>query len=195
MESYNFSKFQPEQFNQFADFLLNRCDLVLLGKTVQLGEIEFYYHSEDHPDRYTHMNPMQLENGRFYLHKFGNGSLKNGTFKGLDICFGDKDRRVYFGVLIRSLNCVSGPCKTVDYIIDNLDCESVHELDKNISGIGIWDSSALIHLKLREDRKDKIYTGPRVGLSDKYPDYRDRKYRYVSESSYKIVKKDKRTLG
>lgn len=61
---------------------------------------------------------IQTKHSTFYFHKFANGSIKNGTFKGLDIVLGHDN--IYFGILIRSIYEIStnkfieGPCNCVN---------------------------------------------------------------------------------
>ena len=56
-------------------------------RSVDLCEIEFYLHGDDHPDPFVHRDPMQRSFGRWYFHRVGE-NYRGGTFKGLDITFG-----------------------------------------------------------------------------------------------------------
>ena len=46
-------------FNKIADSLLNKYKLILKnGKEYRICEIEFYLKSKEHPDTFTHCNPV-----------------------------------------------------------------------------------------------------------------------------------------
>ena len=78
-------------------------------------EIEIYYYSKGHPDIFTHSDEIQLKRGCWYFHK------KEGSFKGLDITFGDGAS--YGGILLRAIESldnsvyIEGPSKLVDEIL------------------------------------------------------------------------------
>ncbi|HAX77412.1 MAG TPA: hypothetical protein DCY88_16650 [Cyanobacteria bacterium UBA11372] len=106
-------------FNRIASQLLFGCYLVVGNQPHRLVEIEFYYFSETHPDPFTHRAPLQLECGRWYFHRT-RGSYRSGSFKGLDLTFGDG--QAFGGILIRSLvtpdgKLIDGPSLCVDYLL------------------------------------------------------------------------------
>jgi hypothetical protein len=192
--------FTHNQFNDIADILLNKSQLVVKDKRFRLCEIEFYYKGKDHEDTYTHCSDDQLEFGRFYFHKFKNGSYKSGTYKGMDLTFGDKKNNLYCGILIRSMmdidtnDFIEGPCKCVNKILEIFgfddvagfmaegDDRKVIDIYKKKYQLYIQDTATL--------NKEDIYVGPRVGLSDKYPDYKLKDYRYAT--MIKLIKKQKK---
>lgn len=49
-----------------------------------------------------------------------------------------------------------------------------------------WDQKAIMHLGElpKSAKKFTLYKRPRVGLSDKWPDFRDRPYRYCVSSTH-----------
>ena len=49
---------------------------------------------------------------------------------------------------------------------------------KNTEQIPINDNT--LKLAKVDLEKAQVYKGPRIGLSDKYPDFRDRNYRYAT---------------
>src|SRR5262249_29221395 len=121
-------------FAALADMLLNRSVLSIHGRAHRLTEVEVYYHSELHPDPFAHRDPVQVHGGRWYFHK-SHGSYRGGSFKGLDLTFGDES--AHAGVLFRGLQAVDGsyidgPSLLVDYVLDATGYQSVAELDRSI---------------------------------------------------------------
>lgn len=173
-------------FLTISDILMNKSVLVVKNKMFRLCEIEFYYRNNEHNDEYVHGMPEQKKFEGFYFHKKGQ-SYKSGTFKGLDITFGNDD--TYFGVLIRSMleidtdNFIEGPCKCVNRILELYGVDNVKNfmINNNFTEqLGIYDVDNGIYLK-EEDTlvPESVYGGMRVGLSNKYPDYLMRNYRHA----------------
>jgi hypothetical protein len=194
-------------FKDLAEDFLNSTILVLRPHSkaaeaqFRLAEIEFYVHSQTHPDPYTHRSPEQRTSDRFYFHKFSNGTYKSGTWKGLDVCLGDGS--TFFGVLIRSVvdaatdRLIEGPCLTVNRILEHFECRTIDAFVDQVCGgkldFDVYDASRPLHFRrLRLPRQRPIYCGPRIGLSDKWPEFRDRPYRFCTEPDR--IKKRKRTL-
>jgi len=177
-------------FDKIAYNLLNKVVLNSGSNLYRICEIEMYCYSELHPDLYVHRVEDQKTNGKFYFHKFSNGTYKAGTFKGLDITYGDE--KTYFGVLIRSIlnlktrELTEGSCNCVNELIGGI---TVKEFMSKFDGIISIDNKdfGLIDYKLPIK---PLYHGPRIGLSDKYPEFRDRDYRYAIYIEH-IVKKRK----
>lgn len=165
-------------FNDYADKLLNHSILSIKNKKYRICEIEMYYHCKNHLDEYCHKNSLQLEFNQFYPHQFKNGTYKVGTYKCMDIVFGDKNTNTYFGILIRSMLNIdtneffTGPCICVKEILSNFACIEWNQF---------FDKYTLNEFRLigKNLNKEQIYVGPRVGLSEKYPEFKDRKYRYA----------------
>jgi hypothetical protein len=194
-------------FKELANRLLNSVVLVISDSEkksrvqFRFAEIEFYLFSESHPDPYTHQSADQKCYNRFYFHKFGNGTYKAGTWKGLDLCFGSYD--THFGVLIRSLidlntnELIEGPCLCVNKILSHFSCQGVKDFVTQILGgdldFDFYDKTKPLHLRKVEhlDQED-LYHGPRIGLSNKWPDYKDLPYRYCILRDR--IKKNKRSL-
>ena len=166
-------------FDQYAEKLLNNTVLKVKENQYRICEIEMYYYHTDHPDEYTHRDQIQLEQRRFYPHRFKNGTYKSGTYKCLDITFGNKERNIYFGILIRSImniktgNFISGPCLCVNELLKQYSCSEFAEFLKNYQ----IDQEFILEEKRLSFQA--IYIGPRVGLGNKYPNYREKKYRYA----------------
>jgi hypothetical protein len=120
-----------------ADQILNKSYLIANGIIYRICEIEMYCYSKQHPDPYVHCHADQSTFGKWYFHRFDNGSYKGGTFKGLDLTLGSSSKdATYFGVLIRSI-CryvpgsgflfTEGPCKCINTLLENLQVKSIQE--------------------------------------------------------------------
>lgn len=181
-------------FPMMADILLNNCLLLINDKKYRLVEIEFYLKCNSHNDSYTHCNTDQLLMHTFYFHKFNTGTYKAGTFKGMDIIFGDKKTNSYFGILLRSIQnmandeIIEGPCNVVNRILKEYNLNSIDEFT-NYKNFDIFKNARNFRLVLNNDLVGKkIFFGPRIGLSDKYPEYQNRFYRFLTDKE-KIKKK------
>lgn len=83
---------------------------------------------------------------------------------------------------------ITGPCNTVNYILKQFDCDEVAELVKKMKSLEIFNKKNPFYLKVSDEEDDsRIFTGPRVGLSNKYPEFMVKEYRYLKQPS-KIVK-------
>lgn len=176
-------------FNTYADKLLNNSVLKIKDQTYRICEIEMYYHDKTHPDEYTHKDILQMEFGKFYMHRFKNKTYKSGTYKCIDIAYGDKKQKTYFGILIRSIKNIktgeffTGPCISVNEMLKQFDCKEFKEFTDQYDV-----NKEFILTKKKLDHED-IYIGPRVGLGDKYPEYKNKNYRYATH--IKQIKKQK----
>ncbi len=181
----NYEILDSDDFTREADILLNQTYLKINDHSYRLVEIEFYLKNIYHPDLYVHSNPEQLLKNKFYFHRFGNGTYKAGTFKGMDITFGDTDTDTYFGILIRAIldtetdKLIEGPCNVVNHILSKYDCDSIMALTKN-SALSIQKNK--LDFVLRRTAQfvpEPLYVGPRIGLSEKYEVFQTQPYRYV----------------
>jgi hypothetical protein len=179
-------------FADLAARLLNATDLLIDGKPYRFAELEAYYYGEGHPDPFTHRDPLQYQNGRWYFHRTG-GEYRSGSFKGVDLTFGDGG--AMFGVLVRTIvaadgTVIDGPSLTVDHILSLTGTPDVPTLDDRIAGRRVWDESS--PLAVRESaapRTQTVYRTARVGLSLKRsrkgrtdtPMYLMRPYRFLTE--------------
>lgn len=187
---YDDCKSNEEKFKKFATYLLNQFEMKIGNDVITLEELEIYYKSEDHQDNYTHQCKDQLTNKMWYFHQYHNGTYKSGTYKGLDITFGNKEKSIYGGVLIRSINnsttneFITGPCNTVNYMLKKMECKEVEDLVAKMSSLNICNNKNPFYLvENSESKQDKIFTGPRVGLSWKYPTFLTKEYRYLKQPS------------
>lgn len=205
METYlkKKTKVTKDDFKNIADIILNKTILLVNQHKYRITEIEFYLKSEEHEDSYTHCNKDQLEYGCWYFHRYHNGTYKAGTYKCMDLTLGNKKENKYCGVLIRSIydidnkNIIEGPCRTVNAILASYNCDSIG----NFVGetiLNVLDNEREFVVKnsttnLNPDLKQEvIYSGPRIGLSDKYPEYQSKSYRFAI--FHDKIKKMKKTL-
>lgn len=187
-----------KNFDKVINILINQCILVAKDNRYRLCELEVYYKNKDHPDDYVHCDDDQLDFEGFYFHKYKNGSYKAGTYKGMDITFGDRTNNTYYGILVRSImniqtnEFIEGPCKCVNEIIGQFGVETVKDFMLNKpKKLSISDKENELYIeKVNDLKKEDIYAGPRVGLSNKYPDYLSKNYRYAV--FIKKIKKQKK---
>lgn len=174
-----------------ANHLLSRSRLVAGGLLHRIVEIEFYYHSTDHPDPFAHCDPVQIHPGRWYFHR-SHGIYRGGSFKGLDITCGA--RGAFGGILIRGLEgpdgpLIDGPSLSVDHLLQRTKMPNPAGLDAAIAGRSVWDrDSPLFLMALDSSEPVVVYQSARVGLSLKRhgpgtlgPVYLHRPYRFLTE--------------
>lgn len=204
METFikNNNQITKDNITEIADKLLNKTILISGNKSYRICEIEFYLHYDEHKDEYTHKNDDQLDYGKWYFHKFGNGSYKGGSFKGLDLTLGNRTSNKYCGILIRTLcnidddSAICGPSNSVSDLIGQHYESSVKKFMENKqSPLSVLsdENNKYIYIKDYEfPNNEDIYCGPRIGLSDKYPIWKNVNYRFVICKNK--VKKQKRSL-
>lgn len=78
-------------FRDIAENLFKHCVIRKGEETFRFLEIEFYYHSDKHPDDFVYPRNCSVA-GSFLIHS-----------SGVDICFKNVDERTYGGILIRHL--------------------------------------------------------------------------------------------
>jgi hypothetical protein len=178
-------------FTAIADRLLNRVDFLVNGEPHRFAEVEVYYYGEGHADLFTHRDPVQLHNGRWYFHRTA-GEYRGGSFKGVDLALGDG--RAMFGVLIRSIvtpdgTPIVGPSLTVDHLLARTKARDVATLDAMIAARPAWDLSSPVAVRESETpRTAPVLRTARVGLTLRRskgkpdaPRYVMRPYRYLTE--------------
>jgi hypothetical protein len=176
-------------FARLAGQLLGGTALDIAGEPHHLREVEFYLHSDRHPDPYVHRAPLQRTSARWYFHREGRG-YRGGSFKGVDLTFGPPT--TYGGALLRSLSCpdgtvINGSSLCVDYLLQRTGAASVAALDAALGERSVFEPG---RIRLRPD---PCATGPttwataRVGLSfqrlDRFPEmlqYFHRPYRFLN---------------
>lgn len=182
----NYDTLDDDFFPSMSEILLNHCYLKINNQKYRLVEIEYYLYSKSHLDSYTHCDPDQLLMHCFYFHKFSTGTYKSGTFKGMDLTFGNHDKKAYFGILIRSIENIEtgklteGPCNVVNKILQIYECESIMDFT-NGNNLNIFENDQDFILVVSDELEERqLRYGPRIGLSKKYPEYQFRRYRYTS---------------
>lgn len=186
--------FIPDNFQQIADRILNYTLLMIDNNPHRICEIEFYLNCTEHRDLYVHGHDDQTKTGTWYFHRFNNGTYKNGTFKGLDIVFGSSN--IFGAVLIRSIanlndkKLIEGPCNTVNHILNLTGFDNILSFTENQSLNVLNNKHGLILIEGNPVKLEPISYGPRIGLSNKYPEYQNKKYRFVIGP----VKKEKKKL-
>ena len=173
-----------QHFMMEADKILNTSLLVCNGANAVICEVEFYFSDEIHLDPFNHKDKDQLTNGCWYFHKKNGGKYSNGNYKGLDITFGDIEKKIYAGILIRSIRVgdliVEGPCKVVNWILENSGVTSIDELVSQFNSVPGSIREEILHLKKCEDRGNKITASPRFGLTlNKTKDVNDPRLKYI----------------
>lgn len=192
MQSVDLNTDSKIDFNQIANYILNRCVLVCNGHILRICELEFYLKCESHNDPYVHDSPEQRTYGSWYFHKHHTGTYKGGTFKGLDITFGSS--AMAFSILIRSIYCpgdsiVEGPCKTVNKLLQLLEVKSI--IDFTQGKLLSINHNKLKLVEASIPASDAIVKGPRIGLSNKNVEYQNKEYRFAISRS---VKKNAKSL-
>jgi hypothetical protein len=178
-------------FDRVAEQLLNGTRLVVNREPHRFTEVEFYYFAPEHPDPFTHRDPLQLECGRWYFHR-SRGAYRRRSFKGLDLTFGGDG--AHSGILIRGLEkangeLVDGPSLCVDHLLDVTGAGDVAALDEAIAGRDAWDATNPLRLEeANAGPAREVYRTARIGLSLKRskkapepPRYVLRPYRYLTE--------------
>lgn len=175
-----------------ADTLLNRCDWRVFGARWRLVEVETYVYSAAHPDPYVHRDPRQQAWRQWYLHRSG-GTLKNGTFKGIDLTFGAAD--VHAGLLIRGVETaagriVDGPCNVVHALMAAAEVEHVRDLHARL----VAEPTALRLVESPQPRTQLVFATVRFGLGGDRDEraWRESRQRFLTEP--RRIKKARRLL-
>jgi len=190
----DYDNITQELIQQIAESLLNKYVMVVGDKEYRLAEIEFYIKNDKHNDKYTHCDANQKKYSKWYFHRYHGGGYKSGTYKGVDLTLGNNV--TYFGILIRSIydtdtdTMIEGPCRTVNKILELNGCTDVKEYMTDKSDPLSARSKKNFHLKRKTYLDiEPVHTGPRIGLSDKYPEWKDVNYRFLIKKEY--IKKGK----
>lgn len=196
-DQIDYQHIEQALLENLAKSLLMKYVIVVGEKEYRIAEVEFYVNNDSHKDTYTHGDKNQQTFGKWYFHRFPNGSYKSGTYKGMDLTLGNKD--TFFGVLIRSIydqesdEMIDGPCKTVNKILELNDCQDVSQYMADKSDPLSARSTKNFYLKRKTHLpEEQIYKGPRIGLSDKYPEWKNVYYRFLIKKRY--IKKGKADL-
>lgn len=170
-------------FGLMAEKLFNQYALFINYKPFRLTEIEFYYHHpEAHPDPFVHRDVLQREMGVWYFHKTG-ANYRSGTFKGMDITFGNESIPTFGGILIRAVeeidppeNYIYGPSKCVDMVLR----ETGESFDKMDGKQVIPESCPLLYLEELSHAYEEVIKCPRVGLPVRPTGHLNNIFRYIN---------------
>ncbi len=171
------------RFTVVAEKLLNNYTLVINHKTFRLTEIEFYYyHPEIHPDPFVHRDILQKKMGIWYFHKTG-ANYRLGTFKGMDITFGDETIPTYGGILVRATeemkkpnNYTYGPSKCVDVVLKETGVTFDQMDGKQITK----ESCPILYLEDYSHTPEEVLICPRVGLPIITTEHLNNMFRYAN---------------
>jgi len=159
---------------------MNSYSLEINKKSHRLTELEYYFCGDKHMDTFTHQDALQESSGKWYFHKTGKG-YKGGSYKGLDITFGQKG---FGGILIRAIEVlddssetyIEGPCMCVNHILSlNNKKEIVDFVEQKSFNLSVSKKNRLYLRKNDTLPKLEVVAGPRVGLTLKKTDG-DRSY-------------------
>jgi hypothetical protein len=205
MEVMNYANIDQDLLDRVAKSILNKYQIVTQDKTGEIKqyricEIEFYVKNESHNDEYVDQDDLQMTYGKWYFHRTKIGNYKGGTYKGVNLTLGDVDSNTCFGVLIRSIystednEFIEGPCKAVNKLLELNLCKNVKDYMKDKSDPPNARSIKNFYIKRCKGlEKHDVHSGPRIGLSKKYPDFKDKSYRYVIMNDR--LKKDVKSLN
>jgi len=187
-----------EMFDNIAKELIFYHLITTPKGLCKIQEIEFYYHSVDHPDPYVHKNKRQLEFCNWYFHRFKEvDSFLKFSRNGVDITFGNKNKDIYGGILIRKIfnidtkEKIKGINHVVKYLISDISKEEITKLATE--NINIFDDNYPLFLKgTKKENFHKLNKAIRNGLSIKdnllHKEYYNKKYCYFvdifSEDSF-----------
>jgi len=171
-------------FSSIAELLLNNSILKVKNESFYITEIEFYYSAKNHNDCAIHGNENQLESNTWYVHTKGRG--------GIDITFGNKNKKEFGGILIRGIQSISkstyidGPTNTLKYILKILNTDR-NNLRAQLSNIDM----SVLQIVQSETKDNFLFQGPRIGLVQAHNEYLVSPYRYITDVSvnHKFVEK------
>ncbi len=160
-------------FDQLAISLLRQTVIATPENNFYLREIEFYFYDKDsHPDSYAHNHNRQLTFGEWYFHRFTDiEPFMKSNRNGIDITFGNEEKGIYGGVLIRKIEnertgeLFTGINKVVKELIRNIGEKNVNQIALG-SGQFAFDREGL--MRLEKDNhlfSSPIFKSPRNGLT------------------------------
>lgn len=170
-------------FDEVATGLLRQTKIVTPKLHFHLREIEIYFYEENyHPDPYTHKNKRQAEFGEWYFHRFTNiNNFLKTNRNGVDICFGNKEKNIFGGILIRKIQntdkLISGINKVARNLIKNVGEECMNDIALGF-GRKVFDKEQPLHLEVDGNNYSAaIYKSQRNGLSHKKDELADMYYK------------------
>lgn len=163
-------------FKACAALLLNSFEVVVAeDKVFRFVEIEFYYNDHHaHQDTFIHGSTLQLKTaGHWYFHTAGAAgtSYKSGSYKGLDLTFGQPGK-IPGGILLRAMEeketgaVIEGPCLVVDRLLKENKQASIMDLVKTGFSLCATDVNPFMYIRPATKVDGRVVVGsPRVGLT------------------------------
>jgi len=164
-------------FDLISKTLMNNYSLQINSKPHRIAEVEYYFCGDKHMDVFTHQDALQESSAKWYFHRSGNG-YKGGSYKGLDVTFGQKG---FGGILIRAIvsinddKYIEGPCNCVNHILTlNKTSKGIQEISEFVEqdnfNLSVTKKGRLYLRKDDSLEQFGVVSGPRVGLTLKKTD-------------------------
>ncbi len=162
-------------FDEIAVTLLRQTKIATPKNHYYFREIEIYfYNKEFHPDTYAHKNKRQLKFGEWYFHRYTDiEPFLNSNRNGLDITFGNEQKGIYGGILIRKIqntetgDLIVGINKVARELIDNIGKENANHIALNCGHLA-FDKEQILHLEVENNNFSMpIFKTQRNGLTFK----------------------------
>jgi len=179
-------------FDNISKTLMNNFTMVINSLPHRIAEVEYYFCGDKHMDVFTHQDALQESSGKWYFHRTGKG-YKGGSYKGLDITFGQKG---FGGILIRAIlsidnnEYIEGPCNVVNHILaQNKTSKTIPEIiefvEQDDFDLSVTKKGNLYLQKDDSLEQLGVVAGPRVGLTLKKTDgersyFLMKNYRFMS---------------
>jgi len=190
MFQFDLNRDAQSQFNEMAQKLLHHTQLKAGENFYRLAEIEFYVFVQGHEnfeDPDTHKHPRQLLNGVWYLHR------KAPERTGLEITFGNSDKNIYGGILIRAIQNVDdekdytyGPAAVVKTLF-----ESSGVTKNQLESLPVNRNTWLSVVEKPNAFHDEIFACPRHLEGNIKKKFTDAPYRFFVLPQKKHVMKEK----
>jgi hypothetical protein len=141
--------------DEIAVALLRQAKIVTPKDQFYFREIEIYFYDKDlHPDTYAHKNKRQLKFGEWYFHRYIDiEPFLNSNRNGVDITFGNEQKGIYGGILIRKIqniktgDLIVGINKVARVLIENIGKENANYIAKETRQFA-FDKNQLLHLEV-----------------------------------------------
>jgi len=179
-------------FRKISETLMNSYTLEIASRSHRIAEVEYYFCGDKHMDIFTHQDVLQESSGNWYFHRTGKG-YKGGSFKGLDITFGQKG---FGGILIRAIvaidtdEYIEGPCNCVNHILTlNRSKKGIPEISEFVEferfDLSVTQRGRLFLKQNNTLEQLAVVASPRVGLTLKKTDgertyFLMKNYRFMS---------------
>ena len=168
LASQKFSKENLQKvFDEIAITLLRQTKIVTPENQYYFREIEIYFYDEElHQDTYAHKNKRQLKFGEWYFHRFTDLEpfLKSNR-NGVDITFGNEQKGIYGGVLIRKIqnietnDMIVGINKIARELINNIAKDPISNIGKEkVNNIALncgnfaFEKNQILHLEVENNK-------------------------------------------